>query len=48
MPEPEEEERVTKRVIVEHTTSSRQNVGVFIAIAVLAIALIAFIVTQMR
>jgi len=35
-------------VVYEHTTSSRQNIGVIIAIVVLALALVVFIVMQVR
>ncbi|HKO58558.1 MAG TPA: hypothetical protein VJ276_22015 [Thermoanaerobaculia bacterium] len=45
---PPDDERVSKKVVYEHTTSARQNIGVIIAIVVLAIALVVFIVMQMR
>jgi len=45
---PPDDERVSKKVVYEHTTSARQNVGVIIAIVVLAIALVVFIFMQMR
>ena len=50
MSEPSEEERVSKKVIVEHSAGSRAgNVGITIGvIAVIAIALIIYIVMHMR
>jgi hypothetical protein len=46
--EPEEDEHISRQVVYEHTTSSRQNVGVIIAIVVLALALVVFIVILVR
>ncbi len=46
--EPEEDEHISRQVVYEHTTSSRQNIGVIIAIVVLALALVVFIVMQVR
>ncbi|MGZ7032885.1 MAG: hypothetical protein ACXVIJ_13065 [Thermoanaerobaculia bacterium] len=51
MSEPSDEERVSKKVIVEHTasTGSSKNAGYTIAvIAVIAIALIIYIVLHMK
>ncbi len=45
---PEDDERVSRQVVYTHTTSSRQNTAVIIAILVLALALVAFIVMQVR
>lgn len=45
---PDDEERVSKRVVYEHTTSARQNTGAIIAIIIIAVALIVFIVMHMN
>lgn len=48
MAEPQDDERISKRVVYEHSTSSKGSTGIIIAIIVIAIALVAFIVVQMR
>ncbi|MCU1244754.1 MAG: hypothetical protein JWN02_664 [Acidobacteria bacterium] len=49
MPElPEDDERISKRVVYEHSTSSRMNPGIIIAIVVIAVALVVFILTHMH
>jgi hypothetical protein len=51
MPEPSDEERVSRKVIVEHSavTGTSRSVGITIGvIVVLALALIIYIVTHMR
>ena len=45
---PEEDERISKRVVYEHETSSRQNKGAIIAITLIALATIVFIVMQLH
>ncbi len=45
---PEDDERVSRQVVYEHTTSTRQNIGAIIAIIVVALLLIAFILVQLR
>ena len=45
---PPDDERVSKKVVYEHSTSARGNVGMIIAIVVIAIALVVFIVMQMK
>ena len=47
-PHDEDEERVSKRVVYEHTTASGSSTGVIIAIVIVAIAIIAFIFMHMR
>ena len=47
-PPDEDEERVSKRVVYEHSTSSSQNLGAIIAIVVIAIALVVFIFMKMH
>jgi hypothetical protein len=46
--EPEEDERVSKRVVYEHTTSSRNNAPALIVGALLALALIVYIVMHLH
>jgi hypothetical protein len=48
MPEPEDDERISKKVVYEHSTSSRMNPGIIIAIVVIAVALVVFILTHMH
>lgn len=45
---PEDEERISKRVVYEHQTSARQNRGAMIAITLIAIATIVFIFMQLH
>lgn len=45
---PPDDEHVSKKVVYEHTTSSRGNIGAIIAIVVIAIALVVFIFMQMK
>jgi hypothetical protein len=45
---PEDEERISKRVVYEHQTSSRQNLGAIIAISLIAIATLVFIFMHMH
>lgn len=45
---PDEEERISKKVVYTHETSSRQNMGAIIAITLLALGTIVFIFMQMR
>lgn len=45
---PPDDERVSKKVVYEHSTSARGNVGMIIAIVVIAIALVVFIMMQMK
>ena len=45
---PEDDERVSKRVVYEHSTSARQNTGAIIAITLIAIAVVVFIFMQIR
>ena len=47
-PPDEDEERVSKRVVYEHSTSSSQNLGAIIAIVVIAVALVVFIFMKMH
>jgi hypothetical protein len=42
------EERVSKRVVYEHTTASGNSTGVIIAIVVIAIVIVAWIFMHMR
>jgi hypothetical protein len=46
--DPEEEEHVSRQVVYEATTSSSRNIGAIIAIIVVALALIAFILVQLK
>ena len=46
--EPEDDERVTRQVVYSATTSSRQNIGIIIAIVILALLLLGFIIMQVR
>ncbi len=49
MPEPNEpEEEVTKRVVYEHVSTSRQNAAVIIILIVIAVALIGYIVMHIH
>jgi hypothetical protein len=49
VPPPEDdEERISKRVVYEHSTSSGQNIGAIIVIVVIAIAIVVFIFMKMR
>jgi hypothetical protein len=45
---PPDDERVSKKVVYEHSTSARGNMGAIIAIVVIAIALLVFILTHMK
>ena len=45
---PNDDDHVSRQVVYTATTSSRQNVGVIIAIVVLALILVGFIVMQVR
>jgi hypothetical protein len=45
---PDDEERVSKKVIVEHSTSAGTNTGAIIAIIVIALIIIGFIVMQLN
>ena len=47
-PPPEDEERISKRVVYEHQTSARQNRGAIIAIVFLALATLVFIFMHMH
>jgi hypothetical protein len=47
-PHDENEERVSKRVVYEHTTASGNAGPVIIAIVIVAIIIIAYIVMHMR
>jgi len=49
MPElPEDDERISKKVVYEHSTSSRMNPGIIIAIVVIALALVVFIMMHVH
>ncbi len=48
MENPEDDERVSRQVVYEHTTSTRQNTAAIIAIIVVALLLIAFVILQVR
>lgn len=45
---PDDDEHISKKVVYEHTTSARQNLGAIIAIIVIAVALLVFILTHMK
>lgn len=47
-PHDENEERVSKRVVYEHTTASGNAAGVIIAIVVVAVIIIAYIFLHMK
>lgn len=46
--EPEDEERVSKRVVYEHTTSSGNNLPAIIIAALLALGLVVYIVMHLH
>jgi hypothetical protein len=48
MPESEDEERVSKRVVYEHSTSSGNNAPAIIIAAIIALALVVYIVMHLR
>ncbi len=48
MDKPDDDERVSRQVVYEHTTSTRQNTAAIIAIIVVALLLIAFVLMQIR
>jgi hypothetical protein len=45
---PDDDEHISKKVVYEHTTSARQNMGAIIAIVVIAIALLVFIIMHLK
>jgi hypothetical protein len=45
---PDDDERVSKRVVYEHSTSAKSNTGAIIAIVVIALALVIFIVMNLH
>jgi hypothetical protein len=47
-PHDDNEERVSKRVVYEHTTATGNSAGVIIAIVIVAVVIIAFIFMHMR
>jgi hypothetical protein len=47
-PQDDNEERVSKRVVYEHTTATGNSTGVIIAIVVVAVIIIAYIVMHMH
>jgi uncharacterized membrane protein len=47
-PHDDNEERVSKRVVYEHTTATGNSTGVIIAIVVIAVIIVVYIVMHMR
>jgi hypothetical protein len=47
-PHDENEERVSKRVVYEHTTATGNATGVIIAIVIVAILIVAYIFMHMK
>jgi hypothetical protein len=48
MAEQEDDEHISKKVVYEHSTSAGPNFGAIIFIVVVALAILAFIIVQMR
>lgn len=48
MADQEDDEHISKKVVYEHSTSAGPNYGAIIFIVVVALAILAFIVMQMK